>query len=88
MGDLGEYLTRALWLSLMLSMRIVLGTAVVTVIVAALQVMSHIQDFTLSHLPRLLIALALLALTGPWILDHLSHFSAEVWRLPLELSLE
>jgi type III secretion HrpO family protein len=68
----------ALLLALAVSLPVVAVAAVVGLVVAVLQAMTQVQDYTLAHLPRLLFVAVTLALVGPWMGAEIASFAARV----------
>jgi type III secretion protein S len=68
----------ALLLALAVSLPVVAVAAVVGLVVAVLQAMTQVQDYTLAHLPRLLCVAVALALIGPWMGAEIASFATRV----------
>jgi flagellar biosynthetic protein FliQ len=79
---------QALLLVVAVSLPVLAVAAVVGFVVAAFQAASQIQDPTLSHLPRLLVVTAALAILGPWMGHQVATFAAQMFaqteRAPAE----
>jgi flagellar biosynthesis protein FliQ len=71
----------ALILSVLLSLPVVLAAALVSFFVGAFQSASQIQDSTISHLPRLVVAVAALVAAGPWMGHELAAFASRIFLL-------
>lgn len=69
---------RALELALMASLPPVLAALAAGLVAGVLQSVTQIQDSTLSSVPRLLAALAALALSGRWAGTQLQQFLVDV----------
>jgi type III secretion HrpO family protein len=69
----------ALILSVLLSLPVVGLAAVVGLLVAVFQAATQVQDITLSHLPRLVVAAVGLALLGPWMGAQIAQFATRVF---------
>jgi type III secretion HrpO family protein len=69
----------ALLLALLVSLPVVAAAALVGLITSLLQAAAQIQDFTLSHLPRLIAVTVVLALLGPWMGAQVAGFAARVF---------
>ena len=54
---------------------ILLVAIVVSLVVNILQVLTSLQDQTLSHVPRLLVTGGTLFLLMPWMWRHLAHYT-------------
>ncbi len=74
-GELSALGQEALLLALAVSLPVVAVAAVVGLLVAVLQAMTQVQDFTLAHLPRLLFVAITLALVGPWMGAQIASFA-------------
>jgi len=70
---------QALWVALAVSLPVLGAAAIVSLVTAALQAATQIQDPTLSHLPRLLAVLAALAIGGPWMAHQVATFAAQMF---------
>jgi type III secretion HrpO family protein len=76
-----EHARQALILSAVVSLPVIGVAAVVGLLVAAVQAATQIQDPTLSHLPRVVVVTATLALLGPWIGSQIAAFAERVLLL-------
>jgi flagellar biosynthetic protein FliQ len=54
---------------------ILIAAIVVSLVVNILQVLTSLQDQTLSHVPRLLVTGAALFIMMPWMWRHLAHYT-------------
>jgi len=54
---------------------ILLSAIVVSLLVNIVQVLTSLQDQTLSHVPRLLVTGSALFLMMPWMWRHLAHYT-------------
>jgi type III secretion HrpO family protein len=75
LGDLGALAQQALLLSVAVALPVVGAAALIGLLVSVLQAATQIQDHTLGHLPRLLVVVAVLAATGPWIGSQIAEFA-------------
>jgi type III secretion HrpO family protein len=75
LGDLTTLAQQALLLSVAVALPVVGAAALIGLIVSVLQAATQIQDHTLGHLPRLLVVVAVLAATGPWIGSQIAEFA-------------
>jgi type III secretion HrpO family protein len=69
----------ALLLSIAVSMPVVAVAALAGLLVAVFQAATQVQDFTLAHLPRLLVVSVTLAVAGPWMGSQIAAFAARVF---------
>jgi flagellar biosynthesis protein FliQ len=77
---------QALWVAVAVSLPVLVVAAVVSLVAAAFQAASQIQDPTLSHLPRLLAIAAAIALVGPWMGHQVATFAAQMFAAASALS--
>ena len=61
---------------------ILLVGLVIGLFVGALQTMTGIQDSTVAFVPKLILTLLVIALTLPWLSQHLIEFSKTVFEKP------
>jgi flagellar biosynthetic protein FliQ len=57
---------------------ILIAAVVVSLAVNVLQVLTSLQDQTLSHVPRLLVTGGTLFLMMPWMWRHLAHYTVNL----------
>ncbi|MFN3596106.1 MAG: flagellar biosynthesis protein FliQ [Rubricoccaceae bacterium] len=58
----------------------ILGVALgVGLLMSLFQAVTSIQEMTLASIPKMLAALAVILLLGPWMLQHLTDFSVSVF---------
>lgn len=69
---------QALLMLLMVAAPILLVVLVVGVIVSVLQAATQINEATLSFVPKILAAVAVLALAGPWMISTLVEYIQRV----------
>ena len=74
-GDLALLGQEALLLSLALSLPIVGVAALAGFLMAVFQAATQVQDFTLAHLPRVVVVSLALALLAPWIGSEVMQFA-------------
>lgn len=54
---------------------VLLAAVVISLLINIIQVLTSLQDQTLSHVPRLLVTGAALFFTMPWMWRHLAHYT-------------
>lgn len=79
LGDLTTLGQQALLLSLAVALPVIAAAALIGLVVSVLQAATQIQDHTLAHLPRLLVVVAVLAATGPWIGSQIAEFAVRAF---------
>jgi flagellar biosynthetic protein FliQ len=83
-SDLALKMTADLfWTGLLVSLPVLGTTLVVGVVISVLQVVTQIQESSLSFVPKLLAAGMAVVAFGPWMLRTLCGFAAGLWsRIP------
>jgi type III secretion HrpO family protein len=74
-AELMHLAQEALLLSLLVSLPVVGVAAIAGLLVAVFQAATQVQDFTLAHLPRLVVVALTLALAGPWMGAQIVQFT-------------
>jgi flagellar biosynthesis protein FliQ len=68
------YGQQSLWILLMVSAPLLLSVLAVGLVVSIFQAATQIHEATLSFVPKVLAAVAVLAVAGPWMLTSLVEF--------------
>ena len=71
--------TQALSLALKLSLPLLGVGLIVGVIISIIQAVTQVQEQTLSFIPKVLAMAAVLVIGGPWMLNQLLSYTAELW---------
>jgi flagellar biosynthesis protein FliQ len=71
--------TQAMSLALKLSIPLLGVGLVVGVLISIVQAVTSIQEQTLSFIPKVLAMAAVLVIGGPWMLNQLMAYTAELW---------
>ena len=78
-NDLAIYLSKQLlWQALLISSPIIVAALVCGLLVSVLQVVTQIQDSTLSVAPKILTVILMLMLCGGWMLHSLVDFAKNI----------
>jgi flagellar biosynthesis protein FliQ len=77
--------TQAMSLALKVALPILLVGLVVGLIISIVQAVTQIQEQTLSFIPKILAMAAVLVIGGPWMLNQLLSYTAELWTSIPEL---
>jgi len=64
-----------LWDAIFISAPVLIATLVIGLIVSILQVITQVQDMSLTFVPKLVAAVIALTFFGPWMLRKLALFS-------------
>ena len=68
-----------LWNSLVVAGPILLVTLALGVVISIFQVATQIQEITLSYVPKILAAAALLIALGPWMMERITDFARTLY---------
>jgi len=68
-----------LWTGVMVCLPILGLTMLVGVVVSVLQVVTQIQEMSLTFVPKLVTAAVVLVIGGPWMLRTIMQFSIRLW---------
>lgn len=82
--DLAIMLTsRTLWAAVLVSGPVLLTALIVGLLVSIFQVVTQIQEMSLSFVPKLLAVVAVMVIAGPWMLRRVVSFAtAMVTSIP------
>lgn len=68
-----------LWTGLIVCLPILGLTMLVGMLISILQVVTHVQEMSLTFVPKLLAAGVSLLMFGPWMLRKLAQFATTLW---------
>ena len=68
-----------LWTGLMVCLPILGLVMAVGLVISLLQVVTQVQEMTLTFVPKLVTAGIALVVFGPWMLRQLTQFSTRLW---------
>ena len=71
--------TQAMSLALKLSLPLLGVGLLVGVVISIIQAVTQIQEQTLSFIPKVLGMAAVLVIGGPWMLNQLLSYTADLW---------
>jgi len=77
--------TDAMGIALKIALPLLLVGLVVGLIVSIVQAVTQIQEQTLSFIPKILAMAAVLVVGGPWMLNQILGYTAELWTQIPEL---
>lgn len=79
-NDLAIYLSKQLlWHALLISAPIIIVALICGLVISVAQVVTQIQDSTLSFVPKILAVVLMLMLCGEWMLHSLIEFSQQLF---------
>jgi flagellar biosynthesis protein FliQ len=74
----------AMWLIVLLVAVIVMPSLLIGLVISTFQAATQINEQTLSFLPRLLVTLVVIIVTGPWLLRRILDYSQQlILSIPL-----
>jgi len=68
-----------LWTGVLVSLPVLGVTLLVGLAISVLQVVTQVQEMSLSFVPKLIAAAVSMVVFGPWMLRELSSFSTRLW---------
>lgn len=74
-----EVAAKAMWVTLQVSMPILGVTLVVGLLVSIFQAVTQLQEPTLTFIPKILAAVVVIAVAGPWMLNTMLAFTIDLW---------
>lgn len=78
-GDITDVFREAIFLTLLILLIIITPGLLVGLIVSIFQAATQINEQTLSFIPRLIVTMLVLLMTGPWILKLLLDFTNKIF---------
>jgi flagellar biosynthetic protein FliQ len=79
--DALDLMNRMLWNGFLVAAPVLFAALAVGVIVSILQVATQLQEVTLSYVPKLLAAGAVLIVFGPWMIHRITEFAIMTIKL-------
>ncbi len=73
-----QLMEQLLWAAVLICAPMLLSTLVVGLIISVLQVVTQVQDMSLTFIPKLIAAVVALTVFGPWMLRKLLLLSTEL----------
>lgn len=73
-----QLLADVLWNALLISAPLLLITLIVGLAVSVVQVVTQVQEMSLTYIPKIVAAVLVLVAFGPWMLNRLLAFSASL----------
>jgi flagellar biosynthetic protein FliQ len=74
-----QLMTQMLWTSFLVAAPLLLVTLVVGVLIGVFQVVTQLQEMSLSYVPKLAAAFFVLVVAGPWMLNRLVAFATSLY---------
>lgn len=73
-----QLLADVLWNALLISAPLLGVTLIVGLLVSVLQVVTQVQEMSLTYIPKIIAAVIVLVVFGPWMLKRLLAFSVSL----------
>ncbi len=73
-----QLLTELLWNALLIAAPLLAVTLVVGLLVSVIQVVTQVQETSLTFIPKIIASVVVLVLCGPWMLKRLVGFATGV----------
>ena len=70
---------QAMQLAFKIAMPLLLVGLVIGLVISVFQAVTQIQEQTLTFIPKILATVAVLIIGGPWMLDQLLSYTADLW---------
>ena len=67
------------WTGLLVCVPLLGLTMLVGVVISILQVVTQVQEMSLTFVPKLFTAAAVMIVAGPWVLRKLTQFTVQLW---------
>jgi flagellar biosynthetic protein FliQ len=74
-----EVASKAMWVTLEVSMPILGVTLVVGLLVSIFQAVTQLQEPTLTFIPKVLAVVVVIVVAGPWMLNTMLGFTIDLW---------
>jgi flagellar biosynthesis protein FliQ len=70
-----QLFSQLLWKAVLVSAPLLLAVLLVGLLVSVLQVVTQIQEMSLTFIPKLLVTVVVMVVAGPWMLGQLVAYS-------------
>ncbi len=75
-----QLVTQSLWTAFVIAMPVLLVTLIVGVVIGVFQVVTQLQEMTLTFVPKLIMVFVVFLVLGPWMLNRLTSFATTLYR--------
>ena len=79
-GEAVELFKGALWMTVLLSAPMLIFGLVAGLIVSIFQAVTQIQEMTLTFIPKILAAIVVMVVGGPWMLNQIVTYTQQLWQ--------
>ncbi len=74
------YLSELFVVGLIACLPVLLLTMLIGLLVSIFQVVTQIQEMSLTFVPKLVVATITLIVSGPWMLSKITQFTIKLWQ--------
>jgi flagellar biosynthetic protein FliQ len=78
-GTAVHLMAKLLWMGVLISAPVLGVIMAVGIAISILQVVTQVQEMSLTFVPKLVATVVTLVVLGPWMLRKLTQFSTELW---------
>jgi flagellar biosynthesis protein FliQ len=75
-----QYMNQLLWNSFLIAAPLLFTILAVGLIISIMQVATQLQEMTLSYVPKLIVAIVVLMMFGPWMISRLTQFAIGLFK--------
>jgi flagellar biosynthetic protein FliQ len=79
-GDVTAVASKAIWVTLQLGAPVLIVALLVGLVVSVFQAVTQIQEQTLVFIPKIIAIVAVLAITGPWMMSTMMDYTTDLFR--------
>ena len=79
-GDVTAIAGKAIWVTLQLGGPVLIVGLIIGLVVSIFQAVTQIQEQTLVFIPKIVGIVAVLAVTGPWMLNVMVNYTENLFR--------
>ncbi|MEZ0604620.1 flagellar biosynthesis protein FliQ [Paraburkholderia sp. IW21] len=76
-----QIVSQLLWNSLLIAGPVLVATLVVGLMVSVFQVVTQLQEMSLSYVPKLVVASVVIVVLAPWMLGRLTGFATSLFTI-------
>jgi flagellar biosynthesis protein FliQ len=80
-----DLLGQTLWTIVLLSAPVLGTSLIVGLAISVMQAVTQIQESTLTFVPKILVSLAVLMITAPWMVDLMLHQTQQYFALMIKM---
>ena len=80
MSDINTIVNGALFLVIKMSLPVLLTSMIIGLVISIFQTVTSIQEQTLTFVPKLIVTLLMVVLTGGWIMNTIAEFATRLFQ--------